>query len=141
MGFLARSRFVGLARMLTAAVVLATAAYLHHTRFLRVRAVLTAILTALFTRTIACGMLTFILFLVFCHVNTPCSTNSVVNDTIPDKKLRHRTHNDSSRPLAEIQDHRSVQLNRMLFAINADDEICRTDHRFQGGGTRRNPRK
>ena len=68
--------------LLTAVVVLATAAYLHHTRFLRVRAVLTAILAALFTRTIARGMLTFILFLVLRHVNTPCFTNSVVNDPI-----------------------------------------------------------
>lgn len=66
------SGFVGL--VLTTPVVLTTATDFHHARFLRVLAVFAAILTTLFTRTIACGVLAFIFFLVFRHVNTPCSS-------------------------------------------------------------------
>ena len=54
---------------LAAGVVLATAAYLHYTRLLRVLAVLTAILTAFFARTIACRVHALVFILVLSHMN------------------------------------------------------------------------
>lgn len=111
-------------RLLTAPVVLTTTTDFHHARFLCILAVFTTILTALFSRTIACGMLTFVIFLVFRHWKLLAAPESLVGQYRPQKpRLRHRTHNDRSLPFAQIQVHRFVQLDRMFFAVNTDDQI------------------
>ena len=113
--------------------VLAITTYFHHVRLHGLFAVLAAILAVLFRRAIAGWMRAFV-FRIFSHKTTLLSELvgtfrvilelqvSVVKDRMS-FNLRSRAQHDRSLHLAQFQHHGFVQLNRVLLAVYADDQI------------------
>lgn len=97
-----------------------TASDLHDARFLCILAVLATVLTVFFTPTIARGVRALVFILVLSHLNyspLPMSTTSLYQE------LRNLTHNNCSLALTQSQYHWPVYLNRMLFAVYADNKV------------------
>lgn len=67
-----------------------------------------------------------------CEVESMTFILKLGNATVKAQRLRNLAHNDCTLSLAKIQNHRFVQLNRILFTINADYQIRGSCYQFYG---------
>lgn len=101
----------------------ATASYFQHSGVFRILAILTTVFVIALNRAVAH---TVRAFPIVCHVTTLLSTAMLEPGSRVVKREEYASRcSNNNRPalLAQSNHQRFVQLNRVRFTINADDEV------------------